>query len=222
MKSSTINSNYEDFYKSRGHERVYPTEFVVRVFLASYPALSFVKPHRGQKVLDIGFGDGRNTLFLCDQGLQVSGTEITEGIVRQAAERLDKYGHHPDLRVGRNSELPFIDDYFDYVLACHCCYYLDENELFSDNLREYSRTMKVGSYLIASVASSDSYIFIDSEKMEDGSMKVCRDPYGNRVGSRLQAFSGTAEIQSYMSQRFEDFSFGSAINNFFGIDERVY
>ncbi len=30
-----------------------------------------------------GFGDGRNTVLLCDCGLTVSGIEITQGIVEQ-------------------------------------------------------------------------------------------------------------------------------------------
>lgn len=46
-------------------------------------------------------------------------------------------GCHPELCVGRNSNIPFEDDKFDYVLACHCCYYCDEGETLLDNFREY-------------------------------------------------------------------------------------
>lgn len=123
-----INSSYEQFYAQRDGLMVYPTEFVVRTFLANYPDLKLRKPMVGDQVLDIAFGDGRNTVFLCDQGYVVSGIEITEGIVRQTSERLAKLGHLADLRVGRNSQIPFGENHFDYVLACHCCYYCDEGE----------------------------------------------------------------------------------------------
>ena len=148
----TIDNSYEQFYAKRAGLKVYPTEFVVRTFLASYPGLSFRKPQPGDRVLDIAFGDGRNTVFLCDQGYAVSGIEITEGIVRQTGERLSKLGHQAELRVGRNSHIPFEDDHFDHVLACHCCYYCDDGETFADNMKEYARVMKPGAWLVASVA----------------------------------------------------------------------
>lgn len=49
--------------------------------MAKYQLLNFIKPFTGNKILDIGFGDGRNTVFLCDAGLAVSGIEITQGLV---------------------------------------------------------------------------------------------------------------------------------------------
>lgn len=217
-----IDNSYEHFYSERKSLRVYPTEFVVRTFLAEYPQLNFVKPKAGDQVLDVAFGDGRNTAFLCDQGYAVSGIEITEGIVRQTKDRLEKLGHQADLRVGRNSTIPFDDDYFDYLLACHCCYYCDEEEGFSDNMREYSRVMKPGSWLVASVASLDSYIFKGAISLEDGSRRVQKDPYGNREGYRLQGFSSKQEIREVLSPWFEDFSFGFANNEYFGISERVF
>ena len=53
----SIDLNYEKFYATRSSPRVYPTEFVVRTFLANYPGLEFCKPAVGQRVLDIAFGD---------------------------------------------------------------------------------------------------------------------------------------------------------------------
>ena len=105
--NNNINSNYERHYAGRTNLKVYPTEFVVRTFLANYPHLNLKKPIPGNTILDVGFGDGRNTAFLCDCGLTVSGIEITQGIVDQTRTRLSKLGHTPDLRVGRNSSIPF-------------------------------------------------------------------------------------------------------------------
>ena len=217
-----INHSYEKFYAQRAAIRVYPTEFVVRTFLASYPRLNFRKPIVGERVLDIAFGDGRNTVFLCDQGYEVSGIEITEGIVRQTNERLAKLGCRADLRVGRNSEIPFDDDYFDYVLACHCCYYCDEGETFTDNMKEYARVMKPGAWLVASVADRNSYIFKGAIGLEDGSMRIQSDPYDNRNGYRLHAFSSQNQIETYLSPWFENFSFGFANNDYYGVSERLF
>ena len=98
QSDQNMNSSYESFYAKRTGTRVYPTEFVVRTFLAQYPQLHFDKPNRGDKVLDMAFGDGRNTVFLCDQGYDVHGLEITEGIVNQTQNRLETMGYTADLK----------------------------------------------------------------------------------------------------------------------------
>ena len=221
-KDQSINNSYERFYAERSRDKVYPTEFVVRTFLASYPNLAFRKPSPGDSVLDVGFGDGRNTAFLCDLQLSVSGIEITQGIVDQARQRLTRMGCQPDLRIGRNSHIPYGDSSFDYLLACHSCYYCDDGQTLLDNLREYSRVLKPEGYLVASVARTDSYIFEGATKLPDGSLIVRNDPYNNRNGYRLHAFSSYEDVSSYFSVLFTNFSFGSAVNDYYGIDERVF
>ncbi|MGO9314984.1 MAG: class I SAM-dependent methyltransferase [Syntrophobacteraceae bacterium] len=220
--NNNINSNYECHYAGRTNLKVYPTEFVVRTFLANYPHLNLKKPIPGNTILDVGFGDGRNTAFLCDCGLTVSGIEITQGIVDQTRTRLSKLGHTPDLRVGRNSCIPFEEGEFDYILACHCCYYCDEGQAFRDNLKEYSRVLRKDGFLIASVANKSSYIFDGAKELTDGSWLVMNDPYNNRNGYRLHAFATTLDIEQYFSPLFKNFSFGYADNDYYGIFERVF
>jgi ubiquinone/menaquinone biosynthesis C-methylase UbiE len=221
-QNEVVDSFYESFYQKRKHTNVYPTEFVVRTFLASYPGLNFRRPRLGQKVLDVGCGDGRNTRFLCDTGLDVYGTEITQPIVDQTAERLSRLGCSPTLTVGRNSSLPFDSESFDYLLACHSCYYCDAGEAISDNLKEYARVLKKKGSLVVSVPNRKSYIFKGSEPLEDGSYLICNDPYGNRNGYRLHAFSDIEEIQRCFQPLFCSFSFGEAYNDFYGIKEHVF
>jgi ubiquinone/menaquinone biosynthesis C-methylase UbiE len=160
--------------------------------------------------------------LLADAGLDVSGIEITQGIVDQTQARLKELGYSADLRVGRNSSIPYEDSSFHYILACHCCYYCDDGDVFLDNLNEYVRVLKPGGFLVASVANRASYIFEDAEQLPDGSMRITKDPYNNREQYRLQAFTNADEIQAYFSPLFENFSFGSAENDYYGIAERVF
>lgn len=222
MHLDNIDESYTRFYAERTHNKVYPTEFVIRTLLPNCPGLHYRKPQPGEAILDIAFGDGRNTVLLCDLGLDVSGIEITDAIVKQTSDRLSALGYSPDLRIGRNSNIPYEDEKFDYILACHCCYYCDEGEALIDNLREYQRVLKTGGALIVSVADKKSFIFQNAEEMPDGTMRIKNDPYGNRDGYRLHGFSSETDVESYFSKYFKNFSFGRANNDYYGVNERLF
>lgn len=222
MKNNSIDENYTKFYGSKQYIKVYPTEFVVRIFLSKYPKLNYQKPKSGDSILDIGFGDGRNTAFLCDLSLDVSGIEISQEIVNMAKERLKKLGYAPELCVGRNNKIPYDNEKFDYILACHSCYYCDEGDTIKDNMKEFARVLKTGGFLIASVPDSQSYIFNNSCILPDGTSEIASDPYGNRIGYRLHSFKNVSEIEDCLSPLFKNFSFGHASNDYFGIDEKVF
>lgn len=219
---SDIDNNYTRFYTERSLGKVYPTEFVVRTFLASYPNLDFPKPKAGDKVLDVGFGDGRNTVFLCERSLEVAGTELTQGMVDHAGSKLAELGLSADIRIGRNSSLPWDDNQFDYVLGCHVWYYCDEGEVFADNIAEYARVLRPGGWVVASIPMTTTYIFEGAKPIGDGTYVIENDPFDNRNGYRLAGFSNTQEIELALGDHFHHFSFGSAQNNYFGIDERVF
>jgi ubiquinone/menaquinone biosynthesis C-methylase UbiE len=218
-----MQKNYNNFYKSQNHSLLYPTEFVVRIFLANYKNLYFEKPKVGSQVLDIGFGDGRNTSFLCQQKLDVYGIEITQGIVDKTNSRLKQLGWNPKLAVGDNQNIPFDDCFFEYVLACHSMYYCSNGSKFEDNLREYSRVMKPSSWLIASIANKASLLFKDSIKTDRGTFIIKNDPYKNRNESELYAAESFAEVEEKLSPHFINFSFGSSNCSYFGhSDESVF
>ena len=220
--TETIKEHYTDFYKDRNPVRVYPTEFVVRTFLAKYPELNF-KPEKGGKLLDLGFGDGRNMCFLIEQGYELYGTEITQDIVDLTANRLNQLGMRANLKVGRNTDIPFEDGFFDVLLGCHVVYYCDLDKDFSTNLKEIARVLKPGGWLVASLVDKNTYMFDGAEEAnEPGHVIVQNDPYNNRNGSKFRAFESEKDIKDTFSELFENFSIGKAHNNYYGIDERVF
>lgn len=218
MASATEHDeNYSAYYKQQRIIKVYPTEFVIRSFLGTYPRLKTDRSElTGRRVLDLGFGDGRNMPLLADLGLEVHGVEVTEAICAQITERMVAAGVKIEARVGRNSRLPYGDAHFDHLLACNSCYYVDSGQTFSDNLKEIARVMKPGARFVHSLPMSTTFLLEGAKDLGDGHVEVTQDPYGVRVGAVLRKFDSPEEIERALSPWFTDISIGSCRDDYWG------
>lgn len=218
-----IERSYEAFYAKRDPEHVYPVEFVVRAYLGHYPRLPNDNlDYAGTRVLDLGFGDGRNMALLSNLGMEVYGVEISEEICAQTAARLRRLGVIVETRTGLNCAIPFADRFFDHVLACHACYYVDPGTHFSDNLSEVARVLKRGGRFVFSAPIGSSYIMRGARDLGDGHMEIANDPYGLRNGCILKKFDSEDQIEASLSPLFTDLRIGSCRNDFWGVEEHVW
>jgi SAM-dependent methyltransferase len=221
--SDQISRYYEDFYGKHDPIHVYPVEFVVRAFLGNYPRhKTNSSSYSGKRVLDLGFGDGRNMPLLRNLGMQVFGVEITQDICDRVKQRMARLGVDVTLSIGRNNRVPYVDGFFDIVLACHACYYIDPSTRFSDNVLEISRVLKSGGLFVFSAPIGTSYIMRGAKDRGNGHMEIAQDPYGLRNGYVLKKFDTTSEIEAALSPLFRDLEIGSCRNDFWGIDEHVW
>jgi SAM-dependent methyltransferase len=218
-----LKENYSDRYKNDKITPVYPVEFVVRAFLGSYPGLVMPKKdYQGKKILDLGYGDGRNMPLLNNLGMKISGVEISEDINLHVAARLKSLNIDAILKLGTNSNIPFDDNFFNYVLACHSCYYVEPGQSFNDNIAEIARVIEPNGYLIASVPMSDTYILKDSIITSEGHYQITNDPFGIRNGTILRAFKNEEELKATLDPYFGSFSIGFCDDMFWGIHQKVW
>ena len=218
-----MEKHYGEFYACRDAGNVYPVEFVVRTLLGTYPGLHIDRSSfPGAKALDLGFGDGRNMPLLRDLGFEVHGVEISDQICALTRKRMERLGVAADLRTGSNAHIPYGDDAFDMVLACHSCYYVSAGETFTHNLREIARALRPGGRFVFSLAKTDSYVLKDAAPLGDGHFRITGDPYGVRNGGILRAFADREEVVRELGGSFTDLALGLCENDFYGIYEKVW
>lgn len=96
------------------------------------------KLHTNAKVLDAGCGAGRDTDLLSQKGLQVIGTDLSQGLLEEAKKAYPRLTFvKGDLR-----ELPFASNSFDGIWAHASLLHLETVEDVKQALSEFSRVIK--------------------------------------------------------------------------------
>ncbi|MCF8450862.1 MAG: class I SAM-dependent methyltransferase [Taibaiella sp.] len=225
-----VKKSYTDFHLKKKSSHLYPTEWVIRTMLGNYPGLSLDRSkYQGGKGLDLGFGDGRNMSLLHNCGMEVYGVETTQETVDLVRESLASININATLKVGSNNNIPFEDNFFDYILASASCYYIDKNGTFDDNLNEIVRVLKPGGYFIANFpAFTDikgipvNFILERAIPTDDGHVIIQNDVFGIRNGYKFKAFYSQEELKNTLSEKFEDISIGYCFDDFYGLQHNLY
>jgi SAM-dependent methyltransferase len=204
-----------------GSNMSYPAEGVIRILKGSFPDLKMPKPNSG-KILDLGCGDGRHFPLFFQSNLKGYGVEISNDICKSISSILsERKIEFNSIRSGTTDNIPFDENYFDYLLTWNSCYYMSEgSELnFSNHIKEMSRILKKNAWIIASIPKKSSFIFKDSIKSEsDGFQVISNDPFGLRDGEILKCFNSQGELESEFSQEFYNFSHADIDMNWFGLN----
>jgi ubiquinone/menaquinone biosynthesis C-methylase UbiE len=114
---------------------------VDRAFIAAFG--EHVRSGASRSVLDFGCGTGRLTTTLQGMGLEVTGADLSDGMVEIARSS------HPevDFHVVGPGRLPFADDGFGGVLAWYSLIYCPPDELAA-LLGELARVVAPGGYAL--------------------------------------------------------------------------
>lgn len=225
-----VQKTYSDFHRAKQSRHVYPTEWVIRTLLGKYPRLDLDKSnYAGARLLDLGFGDCRNMPLLDNCGFDIHGVEISDDILALARDKLQGLNIAATLKRGTNASIPFSDGYFDYLLACHSCYYVDRGTSFDDNLAEIARVMKPGATFIASLAAPGTFILDNCKPLERGHVVITSDPFGLRNGYVFRVFADESDIEATFGPRFEkvaisywsDDAWGLQVNFFVVVCKRL-
>ena len=121
--------------------------------------LDFLSPGQGEKILDIGCGNARDISYMVEQGAQVIGVDISEGMVAEAKMDLEKHGYENiTLESGDATQMSYADGEFDKVLCSEVIEHIPDAEKALD---EMWRVLKPGGILILSTPNPNSWYGFD-------------------------------------------------------------
>jgi SAM-dependent methyltransferase len=83
----------------------------------------FMKDHQVRRVLDLGCGVGRHLVYLSGQGFDMHGLDISPVGVERCRQDLTQQGRQATLHVADMSDIPYPDQWFDWVLSVQVIYH---------------------------------------------------------------------------------------------------
>jgi SAM-dependent methyltransferase len=109
-----------------------------------------------RRVLDLGCGSGRHTVYLAKQGLQVCALDISTEALARTCEWLVREGVSASLQQADMTALPFRDDLFDCVVSVSVLHHATMADIRTA-LGEARRTLCPGGLLFARECAKGDY-----------------------------------------------------------------
>jgi len=196
-----------------GEELVYPSETLIRLFKGDYVTGNRIDV-RGKSVLDMGFGEGNNTIFFASLGMVTSGVEIHQDICDQTAAKFKRLGLQADLRVGANQAIPYADNTFDFLVSWNVLHYEGTEDNILASIKEYKRVLKSGGRLFIST-TGPSHKFLENATTIGNHRYEIHRREDFRQGQIHFFFDAPNYIEYYFSPHFNELQIGRVEDTLF-------
>ncbi|AJF63005.1 MAG: Methyltransferase protein [archaeon GW2011_AR20] len=129
--------------------------------LLQFQLNKFISLLVGKKILDAGCGPGRDLQYFNEEGLDVTGIDISKGMLRECKRRAGIMGLQMDMR-----KMSFQDNMFDGIW---CMSSLSDipREDSEKTINEFYRILKRGGVVYIAVKSGDGTEIIKKKKYND-------------------------------------------------------
>jgi len=129
-------------------------------------SVDILRANGAKKILDLGFGTGRHTIFLLKNGFNVYGIDISEEGYKITSDLLSKEGLTANLVVGDIKKLPYEDNSFDAVISTFVLGHGLKNDIIK-SFNEIKRVLKNHGILILALLSTGDDFCGQGEELEE-------------------------------------------------------
>lgn len=141
IKTKAVEHNIESGYKI--WSKIYDTEENILIEIEEPIVKKLLEKYPTGKVVDLGCGTGRYSLYLDSHGHSVTGIDISKDMINVARSKNKRV----KFLQGDMRKLPFNDNEFDFAISGLAIHYVKNLE---ETIKEYSRVLKPGGKLIIS------------------------------------------------------------------------
>lgn len=144
-----------------------------------------------KRVLDLGCGAGRHSVFLAKKGFEVVGVDFSKSSLRMARKWVVKEGlGNIELVCGSMTHLPFRNRVFNLVVSVihHAV-----KSIIETTIREVHRALEFEGLFLANLVSTGDHRFGGGEKVEEGTFRI-REEFEGHAMEELHHFFTEEEI----------------------------
>jgi len=142
-----MKKGWNKLFKERGIIFQKPHEDMLKV-------AKFLKKEHSKKVLDLGCGSGRHTIFLAEKGFEMYGTDSAASGINLCRKWLKKLGLKAKLKVASfTKRFPFRDNFFDAVISTWTIHHAKEKQV-KFCIKEIERVLKPKGVIYMAITST--------------------------------------------------------------------
>lgn len=206
--------DWEEVYKkynknSEGY--LWPSETLIRLLKGNYVA-NLNKEYRNKRVLDIGFGNGNNLVLLSTLKMKVYGIEVTDDICEITENKLQNLGYDVNLKKGSNRNIPYNNNFFDYIVSWNVIHYENTETKIQKALKEYHRVLKPGGRFFISTTGPEHKILKNFKQAGEHRYIIQRED-DFRCGQVYYYFDDRDNIRKQFSEYFDKIRIGRTKSN---------
>ncbi len=144
--------------------RLFPSEQMIRLLCRCLPA----EQRHGKTAVDVGCGNGRNTLALAALGFErIIAIDPSPALVEQCTRAARRGGRDIDARVGGLPHLPCEAGQADVVVAWGVMFVLGPAEAVAGSMAALARVVKPGGILITDWRADGDYLMQCADRRLD-------------------------------------------------------
>ena len=162
-------------------EEPLPTESLVK-FLHDFHLT------KGLRAVDMGCGEGRDSIFLAKRGFNVTAIDVSRSAVKRAKKWSKREGLPIEFLVADVTHLPIRNDTYDLAINVACLHMMINQQLRDRHLREAHRILKHNGVYFSCNIGADEPISVN-----EFYKKIGRKP-GNLIPRKIKAKDKEKEV----------------------------